>query len=53
MTNIFRLLQGAFKLEEFDTDKEGAIKLFRKLYYEKTGNEFGHVPEDFVVYPGG
>jgi len=44
--------QGGTKLEEFGTDKAGAIKQFSKLYLDKSGNTFGHKPNEFVQKPG-
>jgi len=43
--------QGGTKLEPFGTQKHKAISSFSKRYLDKTGNNFGHNPGDFVVKP--
>ncbi|CAE7414462.1 parp1 [Symbiodinium pilosum] len=44
--------QGGTKLEEFKSDQAAAIRMFSKLYLDKTGNTYGHKPADFVQKPG-
>jgi len=33
-------------------DRDTAIKVFSKQYFDKTGNKFGHKPGDFVAHAG-
>jgi len=44
--------QGGTKIEEFGSNKAKAIKTFCKLYIDKTGNQFGHVCDEFQDKPG-
>eukprot|EP00932_Pfiesteria_piscicida_P003974 SRR837773.1388.p2 GENE.SRR837773.1388~~SRR837773.1388.p2 ORF type:complete len:458 (+),score=223.16 SRR837773.1388:236-1609(+) len=44
--------QGGTKLQEFGSNMQAAIADFSKQYLDKTGNTFGHGPNEFVVQKG-
>merc|ERR1719473_1815970 len=44
--------QGGTKIEKFERNKDKAIKAFASQYLDKSGNTFGHKPDDFAPKRG-